>query len=95
MTQVRMIQYIHHQAVIRKDKSTSKLRIVYNASAKTTSVLSLIILAPVWAEHYGHFAQVSCPFLLNARVNNYIEKYRGTDPIFADKLLSEEIILEH
>ena len=46
MTQVRMIHYITHQAVIRKDKSTSKLRIVYNASAKTTSVLSLIILAP-------------------------------------------------
>ncbi|GFY29543.1 integrase catalytic domain-containing protein [Trichonephila clavipes] len=30
--------YIHHQAVLRPDKSTTKLRVVSNASAKTSNV---------------------------------------------------------
>ncbi|GFW09608.1 integrase catalytic domain-containing protein [Trichonephila clavipes] len=33
--------YIPHQAVLRPDKSTTKLRVVFNASAKTSNGISL------------------------------------------------------
>ena len=40
-TKAKRIHYIPHQPVIRSEKSTSKLRIVYDASAKATNGLSL------------------------------------------------------
>ena len=39
--EAKQIHYIPHQPVIRSEKSTSKLRIVYDASAKATNGLSL------------------------------------------------------
>ena len=40
-TEAKQIHYIPHQPVIRSEKSMSKLRIVYDASAKATNGLSL------------------------------------------------------
>ena len=57
------IHYIPHHAVIRKDKSTTKLRVVYNASAKADgpSLNDCLYAGPkVRAEHNGHHSEISC-----------------------------------
>ncbi len=55
--------YIPHHAVIRQDKLTTKLRVVYNASAKQDGPSKRLPLrrTEVRTEHNGHTFEVSSP----------------------------------
>ena len=46
-----LVHYIPYHAVIRRDRSTTRLRIVYDASAKSMELHGMIFFMPVLRLH--------------------------------------------
>ena len=59
--EIEKVNYIPHHGVIRQDKQTMKLRIVYDASAKSSgpSLNDCLYTGPAMTQHHGYHSTIA------------------------------------
>uniref|UniRef100_A0A1X7V777 Peptidase aspartic putative domain-containing protein n=1 Tax=Amphimedon queenslandica TaxID=400682 RepID=A0A1X7V777_AMPQE len=89
--------YLPHNAVVRRDKTTTKVRVVLHASARTDIEKAFLMVSVVrkdrdvlrflWIRNPDEEPPLPNPFLLNATVRHHVEHCRDSDPLVVKSLL--------
>ena len=85
------VHYLPHRAVIRNDRETTKVSVVFDASAKLPKSPSLNENPEITVYRFLRvvFRLICSPFLLNATVKHHASKYSTKWKYFVEKFLRD------